>query len=112
MESTATISMESEEKLLETEHESRKLGSTAPAKKSTPAKAKTTDVWDEVNTFRKALTVNSRGYLATSAALVIGACFMVSLVVGAVLAMPVVALITTGDQVRKFLVRRKEGRGN
>lgn len=64
------------------------------------------DAWDDVNLLRKALIVNSRGYLATSAALLIGACFLVSIVVGVGLAMPVIALIAAYDQVHKFWTRR------
>jgi hypothetical protein len=64
------------------------------------------DAWDDVNLLRKALIVNSRGYLATSAALLIGACFLVSIVVGAGLAMPVIALIAAYDQVHKFIANR------
>jgi len=64
------------------------------------------DAWDDVNLLRKALKVNSRGYLATTAAVVIGACFLASVAVGTVLAMPVVVLVTTWKRVNKLLLRR------
>ena len=64
------------------------------------------DAWNDVNLLRKALKVNSHGYLATVAASVIGACFLASVAVGTVLAMPVVVLVTTWRQVHKLILHR------
>ncbi len=107
MESTATILMENEKKAPETLNGAQKPRPEACKQKPSPKKAKKTDAWDEVNTFRKALTSNSHGYLATTAALVIGACFMVSLVVGAGLAMPVIAALSAYHNISKYRARLK-----
>ena len=64
------------------------------------------DAWDDVNLLRKALKVNSHGYLAMTAASVIGACFLASVAVGTVLAMPMVVLVTTWKQVHKLILHR------
>lgn len=64
------------------------------------------DAWDDVNLLRKALKLNSHGYLATTAAAVIGACFLASVAAGTVLAMPVVVLVTTWKQVHKLILHR------
>jgi hypothetical protein len=66
-----------------------------------------TDIWDEMSALRKALKANSRGYLAQIAALTIGFCFFVSVLVGTVVAMPVIVLVSVWDQLRKFFTDRK-----
>lgn len=64
------------------------------------------DTWDEVNTFRKALKENARGYLAVSASVVVGTCFLVSILAGTILAMPVVFVVSTYDHLHKFFTNR------
>ena len=66
------------------------------------------DVWDEVNMLRKTLKANSRGYLAHAVALIIGACFLISVVVGTGLAMPLVVVVAAYDHACKFFSKRKE----
>ena len=66
-----------------------------------------TDAWDEVNTLRRALKENSRGYLASTAAVVISCCFLVSIAVGSLLAMPVVMVVATYDSLQRFFKSRK-----
>jgi hypothetical protein len=65
------------------------------------------DAWDEVNTLRRALKENSRGYLASTAAVVISCCFLVSIAVGSLLAMPVVMVVATYDSLQRFFNSRK-----
>ena len=65
------------------------------------------DAWDEVNTLRRALKENSRGYLASTAAVVISCCFLVSIAAGSLLAMPVVAVVATYDSLQRFFKGRK-----
>ena len=64
------------------------------------------DTWDEVNKFRKALKENARGYLAVSASAVVGTCFLVSILAGTILAMPVVFIVSTYDHLHKFFTNR------
>ena len=65
------------------------------------------DTWDEVNTFRKALKENARGYLAVSASVVVGTCFLVSILAGTILASPVILVVSTYDHLHKFFTNRK-----
>jgi hypothetical protein len=65
------------------------------------------DTWDEVNTFRKALKENARGYLAVSASVVVGTCFLVSILAGTILASPVIFVVSTYDHLHKFFTNRK-----
>jgi hypothetical protein len=72
-----------------------------------PAIPVRTDIWDEMSALRKDLKANSRGYLAKTLALTIGFCCFVSVLVGTVLAMPVIVLVSVWDQLRKFFTDRK-----
>ena len=77
-----------------------------PTVSAIPAPRK--DVWEEMSALRKALKASLHGgYLTKALVLTISSCCFVSVIIGAILAIPVIALVAAYDQVRSFFAKRK-----